>query len=354
MKPEQWNIFKKAARGEKLDAVPLALIIDSPWIPGHLGIGHMDYYLNPDVWFQANHKIQQEFSDIIFIPSWWMEYGMAAEPSALGCKIKFWPDNTPGESHMLFRIEDVENLPPVEVERDSYMALTLHRMRMQRQRILDHGYTLPLVAARGPMCTAAFARGTTELMMDLMDKPEHAHKLLVICTNLVIDWLKAQASAYGPTVEGFLLLDDIVGFVSGELYEEFCHPYLKLICAAFPKDWIKIYHNDASIEACLDRLPDVGFNVLNWGKNTDIADVKARIGDRLCLMGNVNPLEIGVRGTPAEVRAATLDILEKSGGRNIILSTGGGVSPGMPKANILAMQQALAEYNGMIKTAVSV
>lgn len=344
MKPEQWDIFKKAARFEKIERIPMALIIDSPWIPGYLGINHMDFYLNPETWFGAHHKIHQEFPDVTFIPSWWMEYGMAAEPSALGAKIKFWPDNTPGEAHMLFRIEDVDNLPPVDVEHDGFMALALHRMRMQRQRILDHGYILPLVAARGPMCTAAFTRGTTEFMMDLLESPKHARKLLDITTNLTIDWLKAQAAACGPTVEGFLLLDDIVGFVSLELYEEFCHPCLKRICDAFPKDWIKIYHNDASIEACLERLPETGFNVLNWGKHTDISDVKARIGNRMCLMGNVNPLEIGVRGTPEDVRRATLDVLEKSGGEGIILSTGGGVSPGMPRVNILAMQDALLEY----------
>jgi len=85
--------------------------------------------------------------------------------------------------------------------------------------------------------------------------------------------------------------------------------------------------------------------VLNWGKQTDIADVKARVGDRMCLMGNVNPLEIGVRGTPEEVREATLDVLEKGGDRGMILSVVGGTSPGMPRANILAMQAALAEFN---------
>jgi uroporphyrinogen decarboxylase len=86
--------------------------------------------------------------------------------------------------------------------------------------------------------------------------------------------------------------------------------------------------------------------VLNWGKQKDIAEVKARVGDRMCLMGNVSPLEVGVRGTPEEVRAATLEVLEKGGDRGLILSVGGGTSPGMPKQNILAMLQALAEFNG--------
>jgi uroporphyrinogen-III decarboxylase len=346
MRPEQWEIFKQAARLEKLDKIPMAMIVDSPWIPGHLGIKHMDYYLDPELWFQSNVKINEEFPDIIMVPSWWMEYGMAAEPSALGAKIKFWTDNTPSEYHTLFRVEDIENFPEYEVENDAFMAMTLHRMRMHRQRILDLGEVLPFVTSRGPMCTAGFVRGTTNLMIDLVEKPEWAHKLLDLTTRLTIDWLKAQQKAIGGTVEGIFILDDIVGFVNEEHYLEFCHPYLKRICDAFPKDWVKLYHNDAEVQACLDHLPDAGFNVLNWGKQTDIAEVKERVGDRMCLMGNVNPLEVGVRGTVEEVREATLDVLEKGGDRGMILSVGGGTSPGMPKQNILAMLEALAEFNG--------
>ena len=69
------------------------------------------------------------------------------------------------------------------------------------------------------------------------------------------------------------------------------------------------------------------------------------MGDRMCLMGNVNPLEVAVRGTPDDVRMETLEILEASGGEGIILSVGGGVSPGMPRENVVAMQDALQEYN---------
>ncbi|MCG3159016.1 MAG: Uroporphyrinogen decarboxylase [bacterium] len=323
----------------------MALIIDSPWIPGYLGLNHMDYYLDPELWFQSNLKIHQEYPEIIFVPSWWMEYGMAAEPSTLGAKIKFWRNNTPSEHHTLYHLEDIDNFPEYEVECDAFMAMTLHRIKMQRQRILEQGEILPMVTSRGPLCTAGFVRSTTEFMIDIVEKPEWAHKLIDRCTNLIIDWLKAQAKIMGNAVEAIFILDDIVGFVNEEHYLEFAHPYLKRICEAFPREWVKLYHNDADIAACLDHLPDCGFNVLNWGKQTDLAEVKARVGDRMCLMGNVNPLEIGVRGTPAEVRKATLEVLEKSGGEGIILSVGGGVSPGMRRANILAMQEALAEFN---------
>lgn len=346
MLPEQWEIFKRASRREKLDKIPMALIVDSPWIPGYLGIKHLDYYLDPELWFQSNLKIIREFPDVIFVPSWWVEYGMAAEPSILGVKIKFWQGNTPSECHTLHRLEDVDKLAEYEVEADSFAALTLHRIAMHRQRILDLGHILPMVTARGPLCTAGFVRGTSNFMMDLVEDPEGAHKLIDLCARVVIDWLKAQYKVMGDTVEGIFILDDIVGLISKKSYLEFAHPYLKRICDAFPKDWVKLYHNDAEVNACLDFLPDTGFTVLNWGKQRNIADVKKRVGDRMCLMGNVNPLEIGVRGTPEEVKQATLQVLEGSGGEGIILSVGGGASPGMPRANILAMLEALAEFNG--------
>ena len=65
----------------------------------------------------------------------------------------------------------------------------------------------------------------------------------------------------------------------------------------------------------------------------------------MCLMGNVNPLEIGVQGTPEAVYDTTIEVLEESKGEGIILSVGGGTSPGMPRQNIRAMQKALADFN---------
>ena len=270
---------------------------------------------------------------------------MAAEPSILGAKIKFWQDNTPSEYHTLYRLEDIDNFPEYEVDADAFAALTLHRIGMIKPRILDHGYILPMVTARGPLCTAGFVRGTTHFMIDIVEDPKGAHRLIDLCTRVVIDWLKAQHKVMGDKVEGIFILDDIVGFINEEHYLEFAHPYLKRICDAFPNDWVKLYHNDAEVDACLDHLPDAGFNVLNWGKQRHITEVKRRVGDRMCLMGNVNPLEIAVRGTPEEVKDETLEVLEGAGGEGIILSVGGGVSPGMPRENILAMLEALQEFN---------
>ena len=40
----------------------------------------------------------------------------------------------------------------------------------------------------------------------------------------------------------------------------------------------------------------------------------------MCLMGNVSPLELGVHGTPEQVYAAAMEVLQKAGDHPLILS----------------------------------
>jgi hypothetical protein len=54
VRKEQWDWFKKAATGDEAGHPRLALIVDSPWIPGQVGVCHLDYYNEPETWFEAN------------------------------------------------------------------------------------------------------------------------------------------------------------------------------------------------------------------------------------------------------------------------------------------------------------
>ena len=54
-------------------------------------------------------------------------------------------------------------------------------------------------------------------------------------------------------------------------------------------------------------------------------------------MGNVPPLDLMVRGTPDQVTAWARECVAKTGGRGLILSAGGGVSPDTPASAIDAL-----------------
>jgi uroporphyrinogen decarboxylase len=340
MRPEQWTVFREAVRGEKAGGTPVALIVDSPWIPGFLGLSHQDYYFDEEVWFEANRRIHEEFPEVIFFPSWWVEFGMAIEPSACGCRIRFHRDQPPSESPVLFRLEDAARLAPVDPETDGLMPLALRRYRKLAPRIRAAGFTLPVVAARGPLCLASFLRGVTEFLTDLAEDAEGAHALLRFTTETVIAWLRAQAGAIGPSAEGILVLDDIPGMLSRAFFLEFAQPYLKEVFGAFPPEWVKVYHNDANIRPFLADLAGCGFDALNWSYKVSPAEARAKTGGGLCLMGNVAPLDPGVRGAPGEVERAGREVVREAGGGRLVLSLGGGVSPGMPGENIRALVEA--------------
>jgi uroporphyrinogen decarboxylase len=340
MRPEQWQVFKAVAKGGRVDNPPVALIVDSPWIPGYTGISHLDYFLDPELWFQANMKVVTDFPSAICLPSWWVEYGMAIEPSAIGNRIHFWKDQPPAQSATLFRLEDIDSIALVNPQTDGYMPFALRLYERHLPKIRAAGYTVPMVAARGPLCVASFLRGVTQFMLDIVENPEGVHKLLGFTTKVVIDWLKAQAEVIGESAEGILVLDDIAGFLSARSYRDFAHPYLQQITSAFPADWVKVYHNDANVRPFLADLPDTGFDVLNWSHKIDVAEAREKTCGRIRLMGNVPPLDIGVNGTPEMVKQSAREVIEKSGGSGLILSVGGGVSPGMPAENITALIEA--------------
>jgi uroporphyrinogen-III decarboxylase len=346
MRPDQWQAFKAAAKRQSPGGpIPLALIVDCPWIPPYCGISHWDYFFDVDAWFRANARVIEDFPDVIWFPSWWSEAGMGAEPSALGPRVRFHRNRVPDVEHLPFPMDRLEELTAPDPHTDGFMAQCLYRYEKLKPRIFDAGYTLPMVAARGPLTIASFFRGVTELMTDIVDEPERTLKLLDFTTNLGVGWLKAQAEAIGPSVEGILVLDDLAGFIGRKHYQEFAAPFLKRYCDAFPAHWVKVFHNDASVAACVDLIPDAGFDVLNWGLETSMATACQKLGGRMALMGNVPPLGVGARGTPEQVYAAAIKSMEEAAGHPQILSFAGVTTMGVTPENVRAMARAARDFN---------
>lgn len=101
---------------------------------------------------------------------------------------------------------------------------------------------------------------------------------------------------------------------------------------------MRVYHNDTPCQHLYSALADANFDVFNFTHEADIAQVKAAMGHRVAMMGNVAPLAVGVRESPEVVAQHSQACLDKAGpGGGMILSVGGGVSPDMPAENIDAM-----------------
>lgn len=216
------------------------------------------------------------------------------------------------------------------------MPLVLRLYGHIEERLQAEGLNIKMVAARGPMVTAGWVMGITDLMTGIVTHPREISRFLDTVTTLIIRWLHAQLETLREP-EGIMLLDDIVGMVSLEHYNEFVAPRLRRIFDEF-EGLIRVYHNDTPCPHLFSALADANFDVFNFTHEVDIAEAKAKMGHRVAMMGNVPPLHVAVRQSPevvAEFARACLDRAAPGGG--MILSVGGGVSPGTPAESLDTM-----------------
>jgi len=339
MRKDQWEVLQRCAAGETFDAPPVALIVDSPWMPGYLGISTLDYLTVPDVWLDANLRVAREFQEVIFLPGFWVEMGMGAEPSAFGCKLTFHHDRTPGVHALTTDIQALRGLVPPDPRRDGLLPIVLNYYRLMQPRVEDAGYVLKVVAARGPLVLATHLMGVSEFLLAMKTEPEAAHQLLRTTTTLVRTWLEAQLETV-RTAEGILVLDDIVGFLSLDDYREFAHPYLREIFGAFPQS-LKCFHNDTNNPVSFGCYAELGIRVFNFTHLQPLDKVRQLVGPEMCLMGNVPPLEVLAKGTPDAVRQSVAELRGlHPATQGWLLSAGGGTSPGTPVENIQALVAA--------------
>lgn len=340
---EQWNTMKAIVAGDNIRSFPVALLVDSPWIAPYQNISTIDYLTDPQMWFQANKNLVEEFPEIIFVPGFWVEMGMAAEPSGFGCKINFYNDKTPTVRHLFSSPKVSLELEVPNPLADGLMPIILNYFQKQKKRVEGIGHPIKIVSARGPLATASHLMGVTDFLLGLKLEPDNIHYLLKITTKTTINWLEAQSEAIG-NVEAIWVLDDIMGFLSDEDYREFVHPYFKAIFDYFPH-MIKFLHNDTDNPVCYPYLEELGVDIFNFSHKCSMMEAREKVGDKIVLLGNIPPLEGLAEGTPQMVESFVKETLDQIGpDEKVIISAGGGVSPGTTKQNIEALVQTVNNY----------
>jgi len=90
-----------------------------------------------------------------------------------------------------------------------------------------------------------------------------------------------------------------------------------------------------------DKMANVGALGLQIDHVIDMADAKASVGDRICISGNVHPVDYMLYGTSREVYWKSREIIDKAAnGSGFVLGSGCDLNPNTPEENILAMIQA--------------
>jgi uroporphyrinogen-III decarboxylase len=338
MTDKQWNDLLDAIGGARQSRMPVGFIVDSPWLPNWFGINILDYFTSEELWFQANRKAIETFPEVTFLPGFWSEFGMCTEPSAFGAKCVFPRNEFPFADKAIRDVAAIDDLTEPNPATDGLLPFMLNRLRSVRPRLEDMGHKIRFSVSRGPLNVATFLMGTTEFLMALKTDPAQVHKLLRTVTSFLIRWHQLQRESF-PSIDGILLLDDIVGFVGEEDFKQFGLPYLKELYAADVS--VKFFHNDAECAKSIGYYPEIGINLYNPGIFNSLAELRRMSANRLTILGNIPPRDVLAKGSPADVAAAVKKLVaENPGGSNLILSCAGGMPPGVSTQNLRAFIEA--------------
>jgi uroporphyrinogen-III decarboxylase len=342
MNDQQWNTLVSIIRGEKLPVLPIGFIIDSPWLPNWAGHAILDYFTDDRIFLEANLRAIRTFPQTMFMPGFWSEYGMCTEPSAFG-STSIWEENQfPFAKKILRSASDVEFLETPNPRKDGLLPFVIKRLKHLQPEIEKEGHKIRFAVTRGPLNIASFLMGATEFLMAIKTDPDLMHRLLTIITDFLVDWIDYQRECF-PSIDGILLLDDIAGFVSRGDFETFGLPYLKRAFSA--NVTVKFFHNDAPCKVCAPFLPEIGINLLNFGIQHTLAEMKTWTDNKVTLLGNIPPRDVLAGGTPGDVTKSVTDMLNGvEDYSRLIVSCGGGMPPAVATENLLALISAAEQF----------
>jgi len=203
-----------------------------------------------------------------------------------------------------------------------------------------------------------FMRRLDEFLMDLLAEPQQVHAFLDALMEKHLDGVAKTCAAVGDIVDIIRFGDDLGmtngPFFSKETYREFFKPRQKILCDHVKKHSTMrtMLHSCGSIHDFIPDLIEAGFDILNPVQINALRMEPERLkkdfgADVTFWGGGCDTSHILPKATPAEVKKHVLRNLEIfAPGGGFVFNTVHNIMPDVPPENILAMFEAVAEFNG--------
>ncbi len=202
-------------------------------------------------------------------------------------------------------------------------------------------------------------RDITEWYVSTSSRQDYVHKVFTRQCEIAIQNLERIYAAIGDTVQVVFLCGTDFGtqtsaFCSVKTFRSLYFPYYKQV-----NDWIHAHtgwktfkHSCGAISKFLPSMIEAGFDILNpvqcSATGMEPEKLKSEFGDRLVFWGGgVDTQKVLPFGTPAQVREQVLarcEIFAPGGG--FVFNTIHNVQAATPIANLIAMIDAVHEFNG--------
>ena len=204
-----------------------------------------------------------------------------------------------------------------------------------------------------------FLRRIDNFLMDLLLEPARVEALLDALMDRHLATLEKVCAAVGDVADIIRFGDDLGTdqgpFMQPELYRSLFKPRHRVLC-----DYVRAHssmhtflHSCGSIDLLMPDLIDAGFEILNPvqtnARGMEPEHLKQEYGADVTFWGGgVDTRAVLNAGSPADVRDQVLRRLEVfAPGGGFVFNTVHNILPDVPPANIVALYDAVREFNGL-------
>ena len=275
------------------------------------------------------------FSDILTVPD------------AMGLGLYFEGGEGPRFERTIQRDADVAALATPDMETE--LRYVMDAVRLIRREL---GGRVPLIGFSGSPWTVATymveggtSKNFSRIKGMLYDKPALLHQLLERVTRTTIDYLNAQVAAGAQAV---MVFDTWGSILTPKTYHSFSLDYMQRIVDGVTRQAegrkVPVVLFTKGGGPWLDVMADTGCDALGVDWTTDLAEARARVGDRVALQGNLDPAVL--YASPETIREEVRAVLDSFGqGSGHVFNLGHGIHPEVKPEHAGAMIQAVVELS---------
>lgn len=274
------------------------------------------------------------------------EYGLHGVGIAQGAKMNDPEDSVPAiVEYVLEDLADVDKLDPMAftLERDKKFSMHLETVKILVDKMSGEVPTGVLIS--GPFTAAASVYKTEQLLRASRRDKENLHKLIRFCT----EGLKKIYREFIGAGAMILFCDPIASgtIISRKQYQEFVMPYTKeLMQEIHDAGGMVCYHICGDTTNIVEDMAESGCDMISIDNKVSLKNTKLRIGHKVPILGNVDPVEILILSGPAEVDMAVkqciMDGYDSPCG--YILASGCDLNGDVPLENLDAFMAAARKY----------
>ncbi|MCK4284174.1 MAG: hypothetical protein KAX44_07640 [Candidatus Brocadiae bacterium] len=217
------------------------------------------------------------------------------------------------------------------------------------EKVGERGMVKALV--RSPLDhQAGSVRAMTDLMVDYYVQRDFFDEHMGIWREKMMAETKALLEREVKVIFGSWYFASLSVGWSPAIHREVFLPVLKAhVELVHSYDAVYNYYDDGKCMGIADMVKEAGVDIFETigpppVGDVDLAELKRRIGDTVCLMGYGDMLYVIKRGTPEDVERMVKYAMESAGPRGFIFGTCDSIREGTPRENVRTYFEAARKY----------